>query len=300
MLKTILINKIEKISVSKAIHIKFNVFTIIFFMCLPQHLLATSTKNKPFLMLAHTWNEKMDINNWWMSEKIDGVRGYWTGKELISRAGNKFYVPKWFIKNFPSSPLDGELWIGRNQFSKLVSIIKTKNLNKEWKKIRYVIFDAPQINEAFEKRLAFAQNWFKSHPNPYVEFSQQETCKDKKHLRVKLKEIESKGGEGLILRKPGSSYKTGRSYVMLKVKSFDDDEATVIQHFKGKGRNANRMGSMLVEMKNGIRFKIGTGFTDEERNHPPPIGSIITFKYYGFTNSGVPKFASFLRIRDNY
>ena len=104
----------------------------------------------------------------------------------------------------------------------------------------------------------------------------------------------------MILRKPDSPYIAGRSYDMLKVKSFDDDEATVIQHFKGKGINADRMGSMLVETKNGIRFKIGTGFTDEERNHPPPVGSLITFKYYGVTKNGVPKFASFLRIRENF
>jgi DNA ligase-1 len=190
--------------------------------------------------------------------------------------------------------------MGRNKFSELVSIIKTKNSDNEWKKIRYMIFDSPQINEGFEKRLAFAQNWFKQHPNPYVEFIQQERCIDKNHLRKKLIEIESKGGEGLILRKPDSPYIAGRSYDMLKVKSFDDNEATVIQHFKGKGRNADRMGSILVEMKNGIRFKIGTGFSDEERNHPPAIGSMITFKYYGLTKNGVPKFASFLRIREDF
>jgi len=279
---------------------KVCMITILFLMCFFQYLFAVSPQNKPLLMLAHTWNEKMEIKNWWMSEKLDGVRGYWTGSQLISRAGNPFHAPEWFTQNFPSFPLDGELWMGRNKFSELVSIIKTKNSDNEWKKIRYMIFDSPQINEGFEKRLAFAQNWFKQHPNPYVEFIQQERCIDKAHLRKKLKEIESKGGEGLILRQPDSPYIKGRSYDMLKVKSFDDDEATVIQHFKGKGRNADRMGSILVEMKNGIQFKIGTGFSDEERNHPPPIGSMITFKYYGFTNNGVPKFASFLRIRENF
>jgi len=251
-------------------------------------------------MLAHTWNEETDIKNWWMSEKLDGVRGYWTGDQLISKAGNPIYAPKWFTQNFPSFPLDGELWMGRNQFSEVVSIVKTIDADKEWEKIRYMIFDSPHLKKGLEKRLALAKNWFKQNPNPYVEFIQQEICIDKNHLKRKLKNIESKGGEGLILRKPGSSYINGRSYDMLKVKSFDDDEATVIQHFKGKGRNSARMGSILVEMKNGIRFKIGTGFTDAERNHPPPIGSIITFKYYGFTKSGVPRFASFLRIREAF
>ncbi|KPA19065.1 DNA ligase [Candidatus Magnetomorum sp. HK-1] len=299
MLKLYLTSQ-TNICIKKINNIKLCIFTLSFFLCFSQHLLATSTKNKPHFMLAHTWNEKIDTNNWWMSEKLDGVRGYWTGKQLISRAGNTFHAPKWFIQNYPSVPLDGELWIGRNQFSELISIIKTKNAGKKWNKVRYVIFDAPQVNEGFEKRLAFAKNWFKHHPNPHVQFIQQEICLDQTHLRKKLKEIESKGGEGLILRKPGSPYITGRSYDLLKVKSFYDDEATVIQHFKGKGRNADRMGSMLVEIKNGIRFKIGTGFTDNERKNPPPVGSIITFKYYGLTKSGVPKFASFLRIREQF
>ncbi|MBF0451109.1 MAG: hypothetical protein HQK75_10430 [Candidatus Magnetomorum sp.] len=111
MLKTRLTNKMSKKSFCKAIRLKFNISTLIIFMFLPLHLLATSTLNKPFLMLAHTWNEKMDINNWFMSEKLDGVRAYWTGKQLVSRAGNTFHVPKWFTQNFPSVPLDGELWI---------------------------------------------------------------------------------------------------------------------------------------------------------------------------------------------
>ncbi|ETR68094.1 MAG: DNA ligase (ATP) [Candidatus Magnetoglobus multicellularis str. Araruama] len=290
----------KNISIKETSWMKLCLLILLLFTCLTQYLYATSTQNKPSLMLAHTWNETMDITNWWMSEKLDGVRGYWTGKQFISRAGNPFYPPKWFTQNFPSIPLDGELWMGRNQFSELISIIKTKNADKKWNKIRYMIFDAPEADKGFEKRLAVAKNWFTQHPNPHVEFIQQEICLNIAHLRKKLKEIESKGGEGLMLRKPDSPYITGRSFDLLKVKSFDDDEATVIQHFKGKGRHADRMGSMLVEMKNGIRFKIGTGFTDNERNHPPPVGSIITFKYYGLTKSGVPKFASFLRVREQF
>jgi ATP-dependent DNA ligase len=78
------------------------------------------------VMLAHRWDQKIDIKRWWMSEKLDGVRGYWTGQKLISRSGDPFHVPKWFTKNFPSTPLDGELWLGRQQFSELVSIVRRK------------------------------------------------------------------------------------------------------------------------------------------------------------------------------
>ncbi len=251
-------------------------------------------------MLAHRWDQKVDIKGWWMSEKLDGVRGYWTGKELISRAGNPFHVPKWFTRNFPLTPLDGELWIGRQQFSELVSIVRRKNADTDWKKVRYFIFDAPQIEGSLEKRLDFARRWFREHPNPFAEVLKQQICESEEHLRRKLMEIESLGGEGMMLRRPDTPYTVGRSHDLLKVKTYEDTEATVIKHLPGSGRNAGRLGSLLVKLPNGIQFAIGTGFSDQERDNPPPVGSIITFRYYDFNKSGVPRFASFLRVREEF
>ncbi len=251
-------------------------------------------------MLAHSWDEKIDIKGWLMSEKLDGIRGYWTGKEMVSRAGNPFHVPEWFTRDFPPVPLDGELWIGRGQFSELASIVRQKGADKVWEKIRYFIFDVPQIEGGFEKRLGFALHWFREHPNRFVEVLEQQICEGEEHLRRKLSEIESLGGEGLMLRKPGSPYSVGRSDNLLKVKSYEDAEAVVIIHISGTGRNAGRLGSLLVELPNGVQFAIGTGFSDQERDNPPPVGSTITFKYYGFYKSGTPKFTSFLRVREEF
>jgi DNA ligase-1 len=261
---------------------------------------AGNKPQKAPVMLAHRWDQKIDIKGWWMSEKLDGVRGYWTGKEMISRSGNLFSVPKWFTRNFPSTPLDGELWIGRRQFSVLVGIIRRKIPAAEWEKVRYLIFDAPQAEGGFEKRLDFARRWFRQHPNPYAEVLKQQICENEMHLRRKLAEIESLGGEGLMLRKPNSQYTVGRSYDLLKVKTFEDAEATVIKHLPGSGKHSGRLGALQVELPSGIQFAIGTGFTDQERENPPPVGSIITFKYYGFHESGVPRFASFLRVREAF
>ncbi|MBS1259502.1 MAG: DNA ligase [Candidatus Scalindua arabica] len=263
-------------------------------------LLHGSEQQKAPVMLAHRWDEKSDIKGWWMSEKLDGVRGYWTGKEMVSRAGNPFHAPAWYTRNFPSFPLDGELWTERGQFSELVSIVRRKGADTEWEKVRYLIFDAPQTEGGFEKRLEFAHRWFSEHPNKFVEILEQEICEGEEHLRRRLKEIEYSGGEGLMLRRPGSPYTIGRSYNLLKVKTYEDAEATVIRHISGSGRNAGRLGSLLVELMGGIQFKIGTGFSDQERENPPPVGSIITFKYYGFYKSGIPKFASFLRVREEF
>jgi len=257
---------------------------------------ADNTPQKAPAMLAQRWDQKIDINGWWMSEKLDGVRGYWTGKEMISRSGNSFHIPTWFTKNFPSTPLDGELWIGRRKFSELVGIIRRKIPAAEWEKVRYLIFDAPQAEGGFEKRLDFARRWFRQHPNPYTEVLKQQICENEMQLRRKLAEIESYGGEGVMLRKPNSPYTVGRSYDLLKVKTYKDEEAKVIKHLPGSGKHAGRLGALLVELPNGIRFAIGTGFTDQERENPPPVGSIITFKYYGLHESGIPRFASFLRV----
>ena len=273
------------------------------FQLQPKPALSTSPKvgtepQKTPVMLAQRWDPKIEIKGWWMSEKLDGVRGYWTGRELISRSGNPFRVPEWFTRNFPPTPLDGELWIGRQQFSEIVGIIRRKVPAAEWKKVRYLIFDAPQAEGGFEKRLDFARRWFRQHPNPHTEVLKQQICENEMHLRRKLGEIESLGGEGLMLRKPNSAYTVGRSDDLLKVKTFKDAEATVIKHLAGSGKHAGRLGALLVELPNGIQFAIGTGFTDQERENPPPVGSMITFKYYGFHESGIPRFASFLRVRE--
>ena len=128
---------------------------------------------------------------------------------------------------------------------------------------------------------------------------QQTLIKSPAILQQHLAHIEELGGEGLIIRKPDALYAAGRSAEILKVKNYQDEEAVVIAHLPGKGRNEGRLGSLLVEMDNGMRFKIGGGFSDAERDSPPPVGSVITFKYYGKYQSGTPKFPSFLRIRSD-
>ena len=271
----------------------------LFFACLSQPSSAGHAESQPApVLLAHSWKPGMDIQGWWMSEKLDGIRGYWTGSQLISRAGNAFAVPAWFTENFPSVPLDGELWIGHQTFAQIASIVRRKTPPDDWKSVRYMIFDAPQAEGGFEQRLAFAREWFSQHPNPYVSIVEHEVCQNEQHLRKRLAEIEALGGEGLILRQPESAYTVGRSSTILKVKTFQDAEAVVLAHLPGSGRNTGRMGAIQVKLPNGVQFAIGSGFSDAERDNPPPIGSTVRFKHQGFTKAGVPRFASFLRMRE--
>ncbi len=251
------------------------------------------------IMLPQVYTDGMDVSGWLMSEKLDGVRGFWDGKQLLSKKGNPLHPPAAFIRNFPPFALEGEIWGGRTTFEKTVSIIKKQQPHDGWLKLKFAIFDVPRATGGFSGRLQKAKDWFADHPSQFAFVIPQKIIKDNGQLKTELQRVEKSGGEGLIVRKPDTLYAKGRSRDILKVKSFFDMEAVVIAHIEGKGRNRGRLGSLLVELPENkkVRFKIGTGFRDEERVNPPPVGSIITFKYYGFYQSGLPRFPSFLRIR---
>jgi DNA ligase-1 len=179
-----------------------------------------------------------------------------------------------------------------------MAIVKKQHPHSGWLELQFAIFDVPLESGGTLKRLSRAEKWFAGHPTSLVFVIPQQIIVDEQHLGKELHRIEALGGEGLMVRKADAPYSSGRSGTILKVKSFFDMEAVVVAHIEGKGRNKGRLGSLLVELPGNIRFKIGTGFTDAQRQNPPAVGSVITFKYYGFLESGIPRFASFLRVRE--
>lgn len=258
---------------------------------------AKAAVEGPPLLLAERWDGVADLKGWWMSEKLDGVRAYWTGEVFQSRLGNVFHVPDWFAAGLPGEPLDGEFWIARKSFQRTVGIVRRQDKTDLWKEVRFLVFDAPQAGGAFEERLKAIDKILGKNRPPYSQGHPHNLCTDLDHLRCELARIEALGGEGLMLRRPGSQYEVGRSTTLLKVKSFVDSEARVLGHEPGKGRHKGRLGALLVEMANGTRFAVGTGFSDAERSSPPPLGSTITFRYQELTDGGVPRFPSYLGLR---
>ncbi len=261
---------------------------------------AAKDKDKvegPPLLLAERWDGKTNLAGWWMSEKLDGVRAYWTGKEFLSRLGNPLQAPDWFCAGLPAEPLDGEFWIGRKKFQRTVGIVRRQDKSDLWKEVRYLLFDAPEGGEAFEERLQTIQRIVQKNHPPYAVFHEHSRCTDLDALRRELARIEALGGEGLMLRQPGSKDQAGRSTTLLKVKSFHDAEARVVGHEGGAGRHKGRLGALLVELADGTRFSVGTGFSDAERGTPPPVGSTITFRYQELTEGGVPRFPSYVGQR---
>ncbi len=251
------------------------------------------------VLLAEAWDGVVDVKDWWISEKLDGVRAYWDGKQFLSRQGNIYLAPDWFTAGLPAHPLDGELWLDRKQFQRTISIVRRQDRNEQWKSIRYVVFDAPAITEPFETRIEALTDLLKSCANQYTSLHEQYRCRDLAHLKEELARVESLGGEGLMLRQPGSKYVIGRSGTLLKVKTFYDAEAEVIGHQAGMGRHKGRLGALLVRLADGTEFAVGTGFSDAQRNAPPPVGSQITFRYQELSDAGVPRFPSFVGLRND-
>jgi DNA ligase 1 len=252
----------------------------------------------PPLLLAQPWDNLADLTGWWMSEKLDGARAYWDGTRFISRLGNAYRAPEWFCDGLPEVPLDGELWIGRRMFQRTMSIVRRQDASDHWRQVRFVAFDAPHRPEPFEARQALLREWL-AGKTEFASVLDQDVCEDVGHLRSELERVVGLGGEGLMLREPGSLYEVGRSTTLLKVKTFMDAEARVVDHLPGKGKHKGRLGALVVEMLDGTRFSIGTGFTDAERVSPPPLGSLITYRYQELTDGGVPRFPTFLRVRSD-
>ena len=262
----------------------------LFLLFIPFFLFA----QKPHLLLLKVYKDQ-NISGWVMSEKLDGVRGYWDGKHLISRGGKIIHAPAWFTKNYPPFAIDGELWSKRGDFEFISSTVRSKIPNDaKWHKITHNIFEVPNATGGLFQRLSKV----KPYESKIIKIIPQIAVKNRKNMLKFLKEIEAKGGEGVVVRDPNAAYIAKRTSKALKVKSFYDTECKVIGYKQGHGKYKNMLGSLVCQMDNNISFNIGSGLSLKERKNPPKIGSIVTFKYKEFTKSAKPRFPVFMRVRD--
>lgn len=275
----------------------FRFFTIFFSLAFLAQI-TFAKENAPDILLAQVYKSGIDVREYLVSEKLDGVRAIWDGQHFQTRQGNTIHAPAWFTKNFPNIPMDGELWIARGQFDAVSGAVrKDMPVDAEWQKITYQLFELPQAQGTFEARVQRMQVVVKKANSPYLKAVQQFRIKDESSLKNKLNQVVKAQGEGLMLHLANAEYVTGRSHVLLKLKPYLDAEAKVLGYVAGRGKYLGKMGALLVENAEGVRFKLGTGFTDKERENPPKIGSTVTYTYKDLTKTGKPKFASFLRVR---
>ncbi len=272
---------------------------LVLFLIIPLSLLIsviTAFASSPELQTPETYHGNENIAGWSMSEKLDGIRGYWDGQRLLTKEGRIIHAPSWFTDNLPPFELDGELWAGRGNFETVQCTIMDEAPSSGWRTISYNIFEVPHAPGDFPTRLAKAEKWFNEHETHHVLIIPQETCTGHEHVQRFLKKIVKKGGEGVIIKDPAIPYRDGSEQRALKIKHIDYMEGTVIGHTQGKGKYAGLMGSLSLKLKNGVVFNLGTGFSMNERHNAPQIGAIITFKHYGFSKSGKPRFASFVKV----
>jgi DNA ligase-1 len=253
----------------------------------------------PPLILADRYKGDIDVSRYWVSEKLDGVRAIWDGGNLLFRSGNPVPAPKWFVDALPRQPLDGELWLGRGSFDQLSSIVRRQTPDDaEWRRVRYMIFELPNASGSFTDRVEQIKAVTASSNLPWLQAVVQFRLPDAAALQKQLRDIVRQGGEGLMLHRDDAIYETGRSSALLKLTPWLDAEARVIGHRPGKGKYRGMLGALQMEMPDGRRFALGSGLTDAQRRNPPPVGTLVTYRYRELTHKGMPRFPRYLRVRD--
>lgn len=255
----------------------------------------------PRLLLAETVRRDTDVTRYLVSEKLDGIRAYWDGRALRTRAGNAINAPEWYVARFPSRPLDGELWIGRGQFERVSGTVRRQTPDDaEWRQVRFMLFELPEAAGDFRERVQVMERLVAEAAIPWLQVVEQSEVRDRKELDAKLARVIREGGEGLMLHRADAPYSTGRNDALLKMKPLYDAEATVVGHLPGKGKYQGMLGALRMRTDAGIEFNLGSGMSDAIRRSPPPIGTIVTYRYREMTGRGVPRFATYHRVRDNF
>ena len=250
------------------------------------------------VMLANVYHPGIDLGAFWASEKMDGVRGYWDGHALWTRGGEPVHAPLWFTAGWPGVPMDGELWGGRGHFSHAVSTVRQQQPDDAaWRRLRFMVFDLPAQPGTFTQRLAVLNGLLgASEPGTAVAVAQTRVVSHAALMKM-MQAIVHGGGEGVMLHRGDSLYRAERNDDLLKVKPFEDADAKVIGHVPGRGKYEAMVGALLVQLPDGKRMRIGSGLSDATRREPPAIGSWISYRFRGLNDSGLPRFATYLRER---
>lgn len=249
------------------------------------------------LMHARHWQAGLDPSEFLVSEKLDGVRAFWDGQRLRFRSGRLIAAPAWFLAALPATPLDGELWLGRGRFDDTSAAVRRQVPDDaEWRALRYMVFDLPGESGPFRDRVARAHELLAQTGVPWLQAVAQTGAADARQLDARLRQVVGEGAEGLMLHRASALWAPGRSESLRKLKPVPDEEARVVGYVPGKGRHAGRVGALLMALPGGKQFALGTGLSDALRASPPPLGAMVTYRYRARTATGLPRFASFLRV----
>jgi len=267
-------------------------------LCLLTRPVLSAPPSDP--MLATPYRDGVPISAFLVSEKLDGVRARWDGRALWTRGGARIPAPATFTRGWPAEVMEGELWIARDRFDDISALVRRVGADAQaWRDVRFMVFDLPAQPGPFAERVARMRRLVSTAHNAHLAMIPQQRIDTRAGLDAELARVVAAGGEGLMLHRRDARYRAGRSEDLLKYKPHEDAEAQVVAHLPGKGKYDGMMGALQVRTQDGRSFRIGTGFTDAQRARPPPVGAWLTYRYNGLTSTGLPRFARFMRLRDD-
>ena len=253
----------------------------------------------PEILLANVYRNEIDPAPYLVSEKLHGVRAIWDGQSLKTRSGRVINAPAWFVDALPALALDGELWIARQRFDEVSGIVRREvPIDTEWRKVRYMLFELPGAIGTFAERVEQMQAIVAKANVPWLQVIEQRPAVNRENLKKWLARVVKQGGEGLMLHRADAPYETGRSDTLLKLKPALDAEGIVVLHLPGKGKYEGMLGALEIRLADGKLLRLGSGFSDEQRKNPPQPGAVVTYRYRDLTANGLPRFATFLRVRE--
>ncbi|WP_225862259.1 DNA ligase [Ideonella benzenivorans] len=264
---------------------------------LPTAVLAAQAP--PDLLLARDWPASATPAGFLVSEKFDGVRALWDGQHLRFRGGGVVAAPAWFLARLPARPLDGELWLGYGRFDEVSALLRRADPDDlGWRALQFRVFELPGAPGSFAARAQQIEALVAETAWPQLVAVAQQPLADLTALRQRLAAVLAAGGEGLVLHRADAPYVTGRVEVLYKLKPVQDGEAVVIGHLPGRGKYEGLVGALRVRDETGQVFLLGSGLSDAQRRQPPAVGTRVTYSWRGRTATGLPRFATLLRVRE--
>ena len=273
------------------------------------------------------------------SPKLDGVRNI-IFDGVYSRKLKK--IPNAHVQNLLDrqefANLDGELVVGPpnadDVYRKTMSGVMSRDGEPD---VKMMVFDVvPVVGQngmppgtGFEARYNALRKIVNADRTGVLVLVDQVLVNNEEELTALEEKWLAQGYEGAMIRSPYGMYKFGRSTVreghLLKLKRFCDSEAEVLEclelehndnvaeknelgrtkrssHKAGK-RAGGTLGALRVrDVKTGVEFQIGSGFTEQDRNELWTVraelpGSFVKYSYFPTGSKDKPRFPVYLGRR---
>lgn len=241
-----------------------------------------------------------DVSGWFVSEKLDGMKGRWIDGNMFTRSGHELKIPDWFRQLLPKRDIEGELYFGPNTFHHTASLRATSKqiLSTVWDKVSFRVFDVVDYSLIWMERQVELLELFPTSTER-ISIVKWEAVNTPKDVENQFQRVLKKGGEGVIIADPWGLYKDGHVESILKYKALHEREAIITGYQTG---NENRLKSLIVRDvdRENIQFNIGTGLKLAERfdyEKKFPIGAMVSYNYELLGANGKPRTPIFKGVR---